>query len=67
MQMKDRVEELARLRAQKHEMGGKVRVERQRSRGKLDARQRTGLLFDAGTFEELASRSWARWPATAAT
>jgi acetyl-CoA carboxylase carboxyltransferase component len=53
MQMKERVEELARLRAQKEAMGGAERVERQRGRGKLDARARLGLLFDPGTFEEL--------------
>ncbi len=53
MRMKDRVEELARLRAQKAEMGGAERVDRQRARGKLDARSRLKLLFDEGTFEEL--------------
>jgi acetyl-CoA carboxylase carboxyltransferase component len=50
--MKERVEELARLRADKEQMGGPERVERQRSRGKLDARARLKLLFDPGTFEE---------------
>lgn len=52
MQMKDRVEELARIRAQKEAMGGTERVERQRARGKLDARARLQRLFDPGTFEE---------------
>jgi len=50
--MKDRVEELSRLRAEKEQMGGAERVERQRSRGKLDARARLKQLFDEGTFEE---------------
>src|SRR5205807_1155578 len=50
--MKDRVEELARLRAQKEAMGGTERIGRQRARGKLDARARLKLLFDPGTFEE---------------
>src|SRR5438874_1517123 len=54
-QMKDHVEELAKLKAQKLEMGGKERVERQRSRNKLDARERVRLLFDPGTFEEFGA------------
>jgi acetyl-CoA carboxylase carboxyltransferase component len=53
MKMKERVEELARIRAVKSAMGGAERVERQRSRGKLDARARLELLFDPGTFDEL--------------
>jgi len=52
MQMKDRVEELEKIRARKQEMGGKERVERQHSRNKLDARSRLKALFDEGTFEE---------------
>jgi methylmalonyl-CoA decarboxylase subunit alpha len=62
MKMKERAEELARLKAQKREMGGAERVARQRGRGKLDARQRLDLLFDPGTFEEygaLAAQSGA--------
>ena len=43
MQMKERVEELARLRAQKDEMGGPERVARQKQKGKLDARSREKL------------------------
>src|SRR4051812_1804531 len=50
--MKERAEELAAARAQKREMGGKERIERQRAKGKLDARARLELLFDAGSFEE---------------
>lgn len=52
MAMKDRVEELAKIRAEKEQMGGPERVERQRSKGKLDARSRLKLLFDEGSFEE---------------
>ena len=52
MKMKERVEELHLQRARAEGMGGPERVERQRSRGKLDARARLELLFDGGTFEE---------------
>jgi acetyl-CoA carboxylase carboxyltransferase component len=51
--MKERAEELSQLRAQKKQMGGDDRVRRQREKGKLDARSRLDLLFDAGTFDEL--------------
>src|SRR5215471_19195330 len=53
MGMKDALERLLRLRAQKAEMGGAQRVERQHGRGKLDARQRLELLFDPGSVQEL--------------
>jgi len=33
--------------------GGEERLQRQRAAGKLTARQRIELLFDAGTFEEI--------------
>src|SRR5713226_5200001 len=52
MRMKDRVEELARRRAQKRAMGGSERAERQRKRGKLDVRARLAILFDRGSFQE---------------
>ena len=55
MGMRERVEALERLRRAKAEMGGPERVARQRSRGKLDARTRLGLLFDAGTVQELGA------------
>ncbi|HEY1127619.1 MAG TPA: carboxyl transferase domain-containing protein, partial [Actinomycetota bacterium] len=51
--MKDAVERLAALKARKAEMGGPERVARQRGRGKLDARARLALLFDAGSVQEL--------------
>ncbi|MBX5480675.1 MAG: acyl-CoA carboxylase subunit beta [Myxococcaceae bacterium] len=52
MHMKDRVEALLKLRAEKAQMGGPERIERQKAKGKLDARSRLKLLFDEGTFEE---------------
>ena len=53
MKMKDRVEKLAEHRRRNEGMGGPERVERQRAKGKLDARARLKLLFDPDTFEEL--------------
>jgi acetyl-CoA carboxylase carboxyltransferase component len=53
MKMKERVEKLAEHRRRNEGMGGPERVERQRAKGKLDARSRMKLLFDPGTFEEL--------------
>jgi acetyl-CoA carboxylase carboxyltransferase component len=53
MGMKERVEALEQLRAQKAEMGGAERIARQRGRNKLDARARLALLFDPGTVQEL--------------
>lgn len=52
MKMTEAVEDLARRKAKAHEMGGAERVERQRARGKLDARARVQALFDPGSFEE---------------
>src|SRR4051794_21718527 len=52
MKMKERVEDLEQRRQKKRAMGGAERIERQRSKNKLDARARIGLLFDPGTFEE---------------
>jgi len=48
-------ERLATLNARRERsrgMGGKDRVERQKQKGKLTARERLDLLFDPGTFEE---------------
>src|SRR5215471_19846581 len=52
MRIKDKVEELARRRVQKQQMGGAERVDRQRKRGKLDARSRLAILVDRNTFQE---------------
>ncbi len=55
MKISEAVEELARRKARAAEMGGKDRVERQRSRNKLDARARLAALFDPDTFEEFGA------------
>jgi acetyl-CoA carboxylase carboxyltransferase component len=47
--------ELARRRAFGQQMGGAERIERHRSAGKLDARQRIAALFDDGSFVELGA------------
>ena len=52
MRIKERVEEVARRRAQKRQMGGAERVDRQRKRGKLDVRSRLAILVDRNTFQE---------------
>jgi acetyl-CoA carboxylase carboxyltransferase component len=51
--LRELVEDLERRREAARQMGGPERVARQHERGKLDARERIALLFDAGTFEEL--------------
>ena len=51
--MKDRLEELERLRAESLLGGGARRVAAHRARGKLTARERLGLLLDEDSFVEL--------------
>jgi acetyl-CoA carboxylase carboxyltransferase component len=51
--MKERVEDLERRREEARAMGGPERIAKQHDRGKLTARERLDLLFDAGSFEEL--------------
>jgi propionyl-CoA carboxylase beta chain len=51
--MKERLEELARLREQALLGGGKTRLEAQHARGKLSARERLELLLDEDSFIEL--------------
>jgi acetyl-CoA carboxylase carboxyltransferase component len=53
MSMRDRVSELEKRRAEAKKMGGEARLQRQRERGKLDARARIDLLLDPGTFREI--------------
>jgi acetyl-CoA carboxylase carboxyltransferase component len=48
----DKIKELKEREAKLLEMGGKAAVEKQHDRGKLTARERINLLFDAGTFRE---------------
>ncbi len=50
--MHDRVKELNERLAAARAGGGPERVEKQHAEGKLTARERLELLFDAGTFEE---------------
>ncbi|RPH94175.1 acyl-CoA carboxylase subunit beta [candidate division KSB1 bacterium] len=50
---KEQLLELERRRKKIWEMGGASRVEKQHASGKLTARERVGLLFDPGTFQEL--------------
>jgi acetyl-CoA carboxylase carboxyltransferase component len=59
MKMSDAVVDLEKRKAKAREMGGAQRVERQRGRGKLDARARLEALFDQGTFEELGALAYA--------
>ncbi len=53
MGTKDKVTELEKLRQQALAGGGAKRTETQHQKGKLTARERIGLLFDPGTFEEV--------------
>ncbi len=50
--MKEKLDELAR-REKEVTAGGEKRVRQQHDAGKLTARERIGLLFDEGTFQEL--------------
>ena len=52
-ELKERFQELEERRARELALGGPERVRRQHESGKLTARERLGLLFDEGTFEEL--------------
>ena len=48
----EKIKELAEREAQVKGMGGKSAVEKQHAGGKLTARERLGLFFDPGTFQE---------------
>ena len=50
--MRERVAELEARRRRALELGGPDRIERQRAKGKLTARERLALLFDPESFEE---------------
>jgi len=50
---RDRLEELKRRNREAEAGGGPERLARQKSEGKLSARERIRLLLDPGTFEEL--------------
>lgn len=47
------IEHLRQLRDQAHQGGGAKRIQRQRDRGKLTARERIDLLVDKGSFREI--------------
>ena len=51
--VEDKIRELKERESKALEMGGEKAVAAQRSKGKLTARERLDLLFDAGTFQEL--------------
>ncbi|HKT11616.1 MAG TPA: acyl-CoA carboxylase subunit beta [Terriglobia bacterium] len=53
MELKGKLEELRRRRAQAEAGGGEERRARQHAEGKLSARERIELLFDEATFEEV--------------
>ncbi len=53
MKVSDKIELLKKKREKVEEMGGEARVAKQHEKGKLSARERLGLLFDEGTFQEI--------------
>jgi acetyl-CoA carboxylase carboxyltransferase component len=53
MTIEEKVENLAKLREQAKQGGGVKRIEAQHTKGKLTARERIDLLFDASSFGEL--------------
>jgi len=53
MAIEERIENLAKLRAEAKLGGGQKRIEAQHEKGKLTARERIALLLDEGSFEEL--------------
>jgi acetyl-CoA carboxylase carboxyltransferase component len=57
MSMRELVEELNRRRARVAELGGPAAVARQHQAGKLTARERLALLFDAGSVVELGAHA----------
>lgn len=58
----DELDEIARRRTAALELGGPEKVERQHSRGKLDARQRIDRLVDDGSFREVGVLAAKRRP-----
>ncbi len=51
--MKDKIEELKKLREKAKLGGGKARIKAQHDKGKLTARERIELLVDEGSFDEI--------------
>ncbi len=54
MDIEERLAKLSKFRAEAEAGGGPKRIEAQHAKGKLTARERIRLLFDSGTFEEIA-------------
>jgi propionyl-CoA carboxylase beta chain len=53
MSLEQKLEELERRKRDSELGGGQARIDRQHNEGKLTARERIGLLFDPGSFQEL--------------
>jgi len=53
MTIEEKLNNLAKMRGQALQGGGAKRIESQHAKNKLTARERIGLLFDPGTFEEI--------------
>ena len=53
--LRDKTEEILKLRENALQMGGEDKVEKQHSRGKMDARQRIANLLDDGSFTEFGA------------
>ena len=53
MSREEKLQELERRKAESEMGGGQSRIDRQHNEGKLTARERIGLLFDPGSFQEL--------------
>ncbi len=53
MTIEEKLNNLAKMREQALQGGGAKRIESQHAKNKLTARERIGLLFDPGTFEEI--------------
>ncbi|PIX25078.1 MAG: methylmalonyl-CoA carboxyltransferase, partial [Deltaproteobacteria bacterium CG_4_8_14_3_um_filter_43_13] len=49
----DKINELKEKIAKEKEMGGAKKVAKQHESGKLTARERLGLFFDSGSFQEV--------------
>src|SRR5580658_7604935 len=49
------LDEIGRRKAETRTMGGEARLDRQRRRGRLNARERLDHLFDSGTFSEIGN------------
>ena len=53
MEIEEKIAQLTKLKEEAKVGGGPKRIEAQHAKGKLTARERISLLFDAGTFEEI--------------